>query len=271
MLRFSGAGVSEVGLRRDHNEDSGFVGPYVALVADGVGGAAAGEVASATATHALTATALSRFGDDAEAVLRAGVAAARPACPAGAEDDPARAGMATTLTAVASDGRRVMLGHLGDSRAYTVRERAVRPGLPGPHRGPGPGGPGTAHAPPRCATTRGATWCCARSGPTRAWRSTTWSSPSSTLGPGDRILLCSDGLTDLVPEARIEAVLRLRDPHSAAAVLTHAALEAGGIDNVTCVVARRRRRAARGGRRPAARSGPRRGQPWTRGFVRQRG
>ena len=54
--------------------------------------------------------------------------------------------------------------------------------------------------------------------------------------PGDRILLCSDGLTDLVPDERIAEVLRLRDPHSAAAVLTHAALDAGGIDNVTCVV-----------------------------------
>ena len=77
MLRFSGAGVSEVGLRREHNEDSAFVGPYVALVADGVGGAAAGEVASATATFALTATALARFGDPVDSVLRSGVAAAR--------------------------------------------------------------------------------------------------------------------------------------------------------------------------------------------------
>ena len=50
MLRFSGAGVSDVGLVRSDNEDSAFVGPYVAVVADGVGGAAAGEVASATAT-----------------------------------------------------------------------------------------------------------------------------------------------------------------------------------------------------------------------------
>ena len=61
-------------------------------------------------------------------------------------------------------------------------------------------------------------------------------SPELSLDPGDRILLCSDGLTDLVPETRIGEVLRLRDPHSAAAVLTHAALDAGGIDNVTCVV-----------------------------------
>ena len=54
--------------------------------------------------------------------------------------------------------------------------------------------------------------------------------------PGDRLLLCSDGLTDLVPDDRIGEVLRLADPHSAAAVLTHSALLAGGRDNVTCVV-----------------------------------
>ena len=60
MLRFSGAGVSDVGRVRTSNEDSGFVGPYLALVADGVGGAAAGEIASATAAYAVTATALAR-------------------------------------------------------------------------------------------------------------------------------------------------------------------------------------------------------------------
>jgi protein phosphatase len=54
--------------------------------------------------------------------------------------------------------------------------------------------------------------------------------------PGDRLLLCSDGLTDLVDDQRIAEVLRMRDPHSAAAVLTQAAIEAGGRDNITCVV-----------------------------------
>ena len=58
MLRFSGAGVSDVGRVRPHNEDSAFHGPYVAVVADGVGGAAAGEVASATAAYVVAATAL---------------------------------------------------------------------------------------------------------------------------------------------------------------------------------------------------------------------
>ena len=53
---------------------------------------------------------------------------------------------------------------------------------------------------------------------------------------GDRLLLCTDGLTDLVDDTRITEVLRLEDPHSAAAVLTQSALVAGGRDNVTCLV-----------------------------------
>ena len=92
MLRFSGAGVSDVGLVREHNEDSAFVAPYVALVADGVGGAAAGEVASATAAYVASAVALSRFGDDLERVIRDAVAAARESIRQGIEQDAGRDG-----------------------------------------------------------------------------------------------------------------------------------------------------------------------------------
>ena len=235
MLRFSGAGVSEVGLRREHNEDSAFVGPYVALVADGVGGAAAGEVASATATFALTATALARFGDPVESVLRNGVAAARQSVSRGVDLDPARTGMATTVTAVACDGHRIVLAHLGDSRAYTFRRGRLQL-VSRDHTGV-----------QDLIDSGRITPAEARSHP---WRNVVLRSIGAdegvadddveltelSLDPGDRILLCSDGLTDLVPETRIGEVLRLRDPHSAAAVLTHAALGAGGIDNVTCVV-----------------------------------
>jgi protein phosphatase len=235
MLRFSGAGVSEVGLRREHNEDSAFVGPYVALVADGVGGAAAGEVASATATFALTATALARFGDPVDSVLRSGVAAARQNVRRGVDLDVARVGMATTLTAVATDGRRIVLAHLGDSRAYTFRRGRLRL-------------VSRDHTAVQDLIDRGEiTPAEARHHP---WRNVVLRSIGADTGvpvddadltelsvdPGDRILLCSDGLTDLVSETRIGEVLRLRDPHSAAAVLTHAALDAGGTDNVTCVV-----------------------------------
>lgn len=235
MLRFSGAGVSDVGLRRDHNEDSAFVGPYVALVADGVGGAAAGEVASASAAYAVSATALARFGDPVESVLRAGVTAARETVHRGVDLEPARQGMATTLTAVVCDGRRIMLGHLGDSRAYTLSQGRLR----------------------RVSRDHTAVQDLLDSGRidegearTHPWRNVVLRSIGAdegvalddveltelSLGPGDRILLCSDGLTDLVPETRIRGVLGLRDPHAAAAVLAQGALDAGGTDNVTCVV-----------------------------------
>ena len=122
MLRFSGAGVSDVGRRRDHNEDAAYVAPYVAVVADGVGGAAAGEVASATAAHVLAATALARFGRDPVEVAREALEVALTSLRAGAAADERREGMATTLTGVVSDGTRVALVHVGDSRAYLWRD-----------------------------------------------------------------------------------------------------------------------------------------------------
>src|SRR3954471_11834461 len=94
VLRFSGAGVSDVGLVRPHNEDSAFVGPYVALVADGVGGAAGGEGASATAPHAVALAVLGRPGGGPEAVLREGIETAGPRIRRGSQADLNRLGMA---------------------------------------------------------------------------------------------------------------------------------------------------------------------------------
>lgn len=233
MLRFSGAGVSDVGLVRHDNEDSAFVGPYVALVADGVGGAAAGEVASATAAHAMAATALGRFGDLPELILRDGAEAARASVQRGVQTDLRRLGMATTLTALVCDGERAVLGHVGDSRAYLLREgdltqisrdhtyvqRLVDSGQ----------------------LDAGAAW-------RHPWRNVVLRSVDGDpldqgvdlvpvpLLVGDRLLLCSDGLSDLVPDDVIAELLPTPDPHSAAAVLVQAALAAGGKDNVTCVV-----------------------------------
>lgn len=220
---------------RPHNEDSAFVGPYVALVADGVGGAAAGEVASATAAYVVSATALARFGDDLEAIVRDAVDRARESLRHGIGEDATRAGMATTLTVAVCDGSRVLLGHLGDSRAYLFRDGALE------------------------LVSRDHTYVqhlvdTGQLSPDAAARHP-WSNvvlrcldanPDAddadldlielALEPGDRLLLCSDGLTDLVSDVRIAEVLHLHDPHSAAAVLTQSALVAGGRDNVTCVV-----------------------------------
>jgi len=232
MLRFSGAGVSDVGRVRPHNEDSAFHGPYVAIVADGVGGAAAGEIASATAAYVVAATALARFGDDPVNVLVRAIEDAHESIRVGVAADSDLAGMATTLTAIATDGARVALAHVGDSRAYLFRagvlsqishdhtyvQHLVDTGQLDP------------------AERFGHPWSnvVLRSldgGPHQSFDVT-----DLDVRPGDRLLLCSDGLTDLVREDRIAEVLRLVDPHSAAAVLTQSALLAGGKDNITAIV-----------------------------------
>lgn len=236
MLRFSGAGVSHVGLVRPHNEDSAFVAPYVCLVADGVGGAAAGEVASATTAYAVAATVLARSGCSCEEILREAVTVARETLRAGVAVEPGRAGMATTLTALVTDGERVVLGHVGDSRAYRWRDGCLEM-LSRDHT--------YVHAAVEAGRMTVAE---ARRHP---WRNVVLRSVDASVTPevddpelvqvevrpGDRLLVCSDGLTDRVAEGRIAEVLAMRAPASAAAVLVQAALSAGGQDNVTCVVA----------------------------------
>lgn len=235
MLRFAGAGVTDVGLVREHNEDSAFLGPYLALVADGVGGAAAGEVASATTTYVVAAHALAGPEADPTEVLAAGIAAARQELLHGVESDPQRAGMATTLTAVATDGKRVVLGHVGDSRAFVFADhRLVQVSTDHTYVqqlvDEGQLSPGEVRQHP--------------------WKNVVLRSlPGSAVGGGDeadllelelevgdRLLLCSDGLTDLVDETVIVAALQLQDAQSAAARLVEEALSAGGVDNVTCLV-----------------------------------
>lgn len=235
MLRFSGAGVSDIGRVRPHNEDSAFQGPYLALVADGVGGAAAGEVASATATYVVAATALARFGQDVETVLGDAIGAARENLRTGVRQDPARAGMATTLSALMCDGRRVVLGHLGDSRAYRLREGRLAQ---------------LSHDHTYVQHLLDTGQLSTDRAPQHPWRNVVMRSldggPETGLAEpdlvdvdarvGDRFLLCTDGLTDLVPADRITGLLGSEDPEVAAAGLTEAALAAGGKDNVTCLV-----------------------------------
>ena len=198
MLRFSGAGVSDVGRRRSHNEDAAYLAPYVAVVADGVGGAAAGEVASATAAYVVAATALARFGAPPGIVVREAVAGALASLQAGVAQDESRQGMATTLTCVATDGSTVALAHVGDSRAYLWRDQSL------------------------ARITRDHTYVqqlvedgtiSAEDALAHPWRHVVMRSLHSSaevppesvaadvvlldLAPGDRLLLCSDGVSDL--------------------------------------------------------------------------
>ncbi|MGN6575555.1 MAG: PP2C family protein-serine/threonine phosphatase [Nocardioides sp.] len=232
MLRFSSGAASHVGLVRDHNEDAGFAGPYVQLVADGVGGAAAGEVASATTAYVVSAMAAARPAADPVRLLTDAVAESHRQLRRGVADDPARAGMATTLTALLARHERVTVVHVGDSRAYLLRDHRLS------------------------RLTSDDTFVQAlidqgRLTPddakTHPYRSVVLKSVNADqapepavwsldVAPGDRLLVCSDGLSDLVDDSRIEALLRASDPDEAAAALVEAALAAGGRDNVTCLV-----------------------------------
>lgn len=233
MLRISGTGASHVGLVRENNEDAGFVGPSCVLVADGVGGGAAGEVASATAAYVVSATALMNPDLDPASVLRAGVARAQEQIARGVALEPTRAGMATTLTALLTDGTVCALAHIGDSRGYLFRDGAL------------------------VRITRDHTYVQdlvdagsldQADAALHPWRNVVLRTVNGQVGeaadvrlldlaPGDRVLLASDGLTDLVAEPWIEEILSRKGDDAAVESLVAAALGQGGRDNVTCIVA----------------------------------
>jgi protein phosphatase len=232
MLHFAYGAASHVGLVRDHNEDAGFAGPYLQLVADGVGGAAAGEVASATTTYVVTALAMGRPHQDGRTLLAEAVATAHRELHRGALDDQARHGMATTLTAVLVRDDRATLVHVGDSRAYLLREGRLA----------------------RLSTDQTLVQLLVDKGDldpqsvaTHPYRNVVLGSVNGDepvepalldldIGVGDRLLLCSDGLTDYVAETDIAGALAQDDPDEAAEDLVELALAAGGHDNITCLV-----------------------------------
>lgn len=233
MFRFSGTGETNVGLVRDNNEDAGFVGPFCVLVADGVGGGAAGEVASATTAYVVSASAMSRLGDPPLDVLTDAVRQAQEQIVAGVDRDGRREGMATTLTALLTDGETFGLAHLGDSRGYIFREdRLTR----------------VTHDHTYVQGLVDAGRLDEADVPTHPWRNVVMRSvnghPEETadvmplgLQLGDRVLLASDGLTDLVSEAWITEILNRHDDDAALEALIAAALACGGRDNITCVIA----------------------------------
>ncbi|MEO7351772.1 MAG: protein phosphatase 2C domain-containing protein [Marmoricola sp.] len=233
VLRFSGVTVSHAGLVRSGNEDAGFLGPGCMLVADGVGGAAAGEIASATTAYVVSALALTDPTADPVAMLHMGVVLAQEQIAAGVRQDAARTGMATTLTAVATDGKQFGLAHVGDSRGYVLREGRLT----------------------RITTDHTYVQRLVDEGnldeadvARHPWRNVVMRSVDGTVSEsgdvtrlqllvGDRVLLASDGLTDLVSEPHIESLLRAHHDDAAAEALLDAALDAGGTDNITCLLA----------------------------------
>ena len=120
-LRLKTAVVSDLGLIRSNNEDAAFAGQRVLAVADGIGGAPAGEVASDIVIKALQALEEGPEPEDAQAALRAALAEANRQIGAATEADPGRQGMGTTVTALLVAGDQFALVHVGDSRGYLLR------------------------------------------------------------------------------------------------------------------------------------------------------
>lgn len=229
LLRFGGR--SDVGLHRHNNQDSMYAGPHLIAVADGVGGAAGGEVASAVAITAMTSL---DSGDvnDPQAALRSAAEQADTSIRETVSRDPSLNGMSTTLTVILATSDELTLAHIGDSRAYRLRGGALEQ-------------LSHDHTLVQSLIDEGEiTEEEALTHPRRSWITRSLDGRGQPeldlvrldIEPGDRYLVCSDGLSSYVSEADIAAGLAADDPQLAAEQLTELALAAGGPDNITCVV-----------------------------------
>jgi len=230
VLRY--AARSDVGLVRSNNEDSVYAGARLLALADGMGGHAAGEVASQLVIAALAHLDDDEPGGDLLAKLDAAVHAGNSAIAAQVEMEPELEGMGTTLTAILFAGNRLGLVHIGDSRGYLLRDGELT------------------------QITKDDTFVQTLVDEGRITREEAHSHPQRSLimraltgheveptltmrevSIGDRYLLCSDGLSDPVSDETILDALQIPDVTDSADRLIELALRGGGPDNVTVVVA----------------------------------
>lgn len=222
--------ATDVGKVRDHNEDGYLVddGLALAAVADGMGGHAGGEVASATAIEAFHASFTDHGG------MRDAVLAANDAVLDRADGDESLHGMGTTFTAaVLGDDGTLLIGHVGDSRAYLLRDNELSRVT-------------TDHSLVEELVAAGELTAEEAKQDRRRSMITRAIGLDSDLAvdlhpvvlvPGDRVIICSDGLTDMVDDTAIADILiKEGDPATAAQKLVAAANAAGGIDNITVLV-----------------------------------
>jgi PPM family protein phosphatase len=224
---------SDVGRQRDVNEDDLVVRPPFFAVADGMGGAKAGEVASEIATRAFDGEAAS--GEPAEAQLTRILRRANQRIYELAIKDESRRGMGTTLTAAKVHGDEITLAHVGDSRAYVLRRGELEQlttdhSLVAELERSGQISPEAAeHHPQRSIITRAL-------GPEPDVEVDTY---AVTGRDGDVFLLCSDGLTSMVSDEEVASILRSVDSlEDTAEALVRAANQSGGRDNITVVLFR---------------------------------
>ncbi|WP_282206378.1 PP2C family protein-serine/threonine phosphatase [Kitasatospora fiedleri] len=232
VLRF--AAGSHKGLIREGNEDSGYAGPRLLAVADGMGGAAAGEVASSEVLGSIVRLDEPHPGADLLSLLNEAVQTANERLRQMVEQDPQLEGMGCTLTALLWDGQRMGQVHIGDSRAYLLRDGRLD------------------------QITQDHTWVqrlvdegriTAEEAETHPQRSLLMRAldgrgqvePDLSIREvraGDRYLICSDGLSGPVSHQTLEETLgSYYAPEQTVQELIQLALRGGGPDNITCIVA----------------------------------
>ncbi|WP_156727993.1 Stp1/IreP family PP2C-type Ser/Thr phosphatase [Streptomyces apocyni] len=231
-LRF--AAGSHKGMIREGNEDSGYAGPRLLAIADGMGGQAAGEVASSEVISTLVQLDDDVPGSDILTSLGEAVQRANDQLRVMVEEDPQLEGMGTTLTALLWTGQRLGLVHVGDSRAYLLRDGVLT------------------------QITQDHTWVQRLVDEGRITEEEATTHPQRSLlmralgsadhveadlsvrevRAGDRYLICSDGLSGVVSHQTMEETLAsYQGPQETVQELIQLALRGGGPDNITVIVA----------------------------------
>jgi len=229
------AARSDVGLVRSNNQDSAYAGPHLLVVADGMGGHAGGDIASSVAVAHLAPLDDEAHGpDDALEELATALNGAHEELLALAEDNPALAGLGTTVTALLRSGNKLAMAHIGDSRAYLLREgeltqvttdhsfvqHLVNTGKLTPEE--------AEHHPQRSVLLRVLGDFDMEIVPDLSVRE---------ARAGDRWMLCSDGLSGVVSHDTMADALRdVDDAGACAEKLVDLALRGGAPDNITVVV-----------------------------------
>jgi len=231
---FRAAGRSDVGLVRENNEDSGLIGKHFLLVADGMGGHAAGELASSTTVAVLAQVDANREKLDnlEEKLIEIPKVITKELKNAIAKDS-ARAGMGTTLTAAILEGENLKISQVGDSRAYLIRNKTI-----------------TRLTKDQTyiqtlIDSREITEVEAKTHPQRslllqAIDGITESEPVITSTPvmnKDKLVICSDGLSNVVSDEEILEIINKFEYVGAVSALIEKSLENGGPDNITVIVA----------------------------------
>jgi protein phosphatase len=232
-LQLSYVAHSEIGLIRKNNQDSGYASPHLLIVADGMGGAAAGDLASAVAIDTIRKIDSPTAGDDMLEVLALAIHQANDKIADLVDSDLSLEGMGTTVTGAMFDGSSLGLAHIGDSRAYLYRDGHLE------------------------RLTHDHTWVQSLVDDGKISEAEAANHPHRSLllkvlngqptndpdlalvpvMPGDRLLFCSDGVCGLIEDDVIEVAVQLPDLKDVAERLISESLHQGGIDNITVIIA----------------------------------